>query len=111
MNFASLLLQCTNTTVVYCVLAVILQERPLALAGRFPDPLHVLGNGRFGSFVAEFQQLSMNTRRAPNDVLGLHFSDEAAQLGIDRWPPASATLPRPVSTKALPMPAHDGIGI
>jgi hypothetical protein len=42
---------------------------------------HVLGNGRLSDLDAEFEQLAMDTRRAPQRVLATDLSNETSDVG------------------------------
>ena len=66
-----------------------------------------LADGRRSHRKAEFEQLSMDARRTPKNVLNAHPSDQGPQIPTDLW---SATqvprFPPPIATKSGTMPAH-----
>ena len=62
-----------------------LRERPASLR-------HILGDGRLRDRKAELEQLTMNTRRAPKQVLNAHPPDQRPQISSDlRLPTKPAT--------------------
>jgi hypothetical protein len=91
---------------------MIAQEAAPALTGRGPAcPDHVLGDGRLSHRKTELEQLAMNARRTPKQVLNAHPADQRPQTSID-WRPAPqvARLPAPIAAKTSTMPAHQRLG-
>jgi hypothetical protein len=75
-------------------------------------PAHVLGNSRLGDVDTKFQQLAMNTRRAPERVIAADFADQIAYLGGDRRSAETTSrLPAPVETEAASMPTYQRLGL
>jgi hypothetical protein len=73
----------------------------------FPHPTQ---DSSFRNIEAQHLQLTMNSRRSPNRVLGYHAEDEFTQLLADA--PSSSTgltprEPRPIQLEPSAMPAHD----
>ncbi len=78
---------------------------PGAAAGR-------IATRRSPPLEAELEQLAVDARGAPVDVLGCHLPDEGAYLGILARPPSPApTLPSPVPGKAHAVPADHRRGL
>src|SRR5260370_42400838 len=72
---------------------------------------HVLGDGRLGDLKAELEQLAVDARRSPKQVLCAHLPDQHLEVRHDRRPPSPrARLPTPVAAKAGPMPMHERLG-
>ena len=81
------------------------QERSPTCRGWAAPPAHVLGNGRLGDADTKFQQLAMNTRRAPERVILADCADQIADLARDLRPAdTTSRLPAPVETEAASMP-------
>jgi len=72
---------------------------------------HILCDCRLGDVNAEHLQLAVNSWCAPANVVSRHCPDKFAYLRCDGWTPAPAAtgLPGPVQSKALAVPAHQGI--
>ena len=66
-----------------------------------------------GNIDPEFQQLAMNAGRAPERVIAAHCPNQIADLRWDGRPADTATarLPAPVETEAVPMPTHKCLGL
>ena len=91
---------------------MIAQKGPPCLGGWLTLLEQILCNGCLGNLDAEHLQLAVNPWcAAPADVVSRHRSDQFAHLGCDGWSPAypAAGLPGPVQSKALAMPAHQGV--
>ena len=90
---------------------MIVQKGPPRLRWRLRMMDHVLCNYRLGDVNAEHLQLAVNPRCTPANVVARHCPDKFAHLGGDGWTPTPAAtgLPGPVQSKALAMPAHQGI--
>src|ERR687892_510192 len=61
---------------------VVAKERPPGLRGLRAVLRHEAGDGAFGDVDAEFQQVSVDARGAPEGIRGGHLSDQGADLGI-----------------------------
>jgi hypothetical protein len=59
---------------------MILEKRPPALRGWPEAAAHIPRDRRLGDLEAEHQQLTMNARRAPEQVFFAHSSDQIAQF-------------------------------
>ena len=95
----------------YQVFTMIVQKGPPRLRWWFRMMDHVLCDSCLGDVDAEHLQLAVNPRRAPANVVARHRPDKFAYLGCDGW---AATYPAtglscPVQSKALAVPAHQGI--
>ena len=55
---------------------MIAQERAPALTGWSAFIGHVLGDGRLSHRKAELEQLAMNARRTPKQIVNAHLSDQ-----------------------------------
>src|SRR5207248_11653588 len=65
---------------------------------------------RLSDLKAEFEQLAMDTRRAPQWIVNAHLPDQRAQVRVDlRSASKGAGFPSPISPEAGPMPAHQGL--
>ena len=62
------------------------EERPPRRRPRPLAPGHVPGHGGLGDLVSQQSQLSLNPRRAPEQVLTAHAAYELADLGIEARP-------------------------
>lgn len=92
---------------------VVAQERGPGLGrGTTGARDHVLGDGTLRDADAQFEQLAVDPRGAPQRVGSAHLPDQADQLAIDRPPAIStrAALPFPEQAKAGSMPADDRVG-
>src|SRR4030081_552888 len=89
---------------------VIAEKRPPALR-RWPRvAAHVPSDRRLGDLEAELEQLTMNTRRAPQGVRTAHLANERAQLSRDlRSANTVAGSPAPIRPKPSTVPANDGL--
>ena len=72
---------------------------------------HVLCDCRLGDVDAEQLKFAVNARCTPANVVSRHRPDKIAHLRCDGWAPAhpATGLPGPVQSKALAVPAHQGI--
>ena len=71
---------------------------------------HVLRDARLSDFKAELEQLAMDTGGAPQRIVNTHLPDQRAQVRVDsRTASKGAGFPTPVSAKAGPVPAHEGL--
>ena len=70
------------------------------------------GDRTLGHVDAELQEFAMDSGRTPERIGGGHFSDEGADLGVDRRaaPGGPAGEPGPVLAEAAPLPTQDGVG-
>src|SRR5215813_10684486 len=61
------------------------------------------------TFDAEFEQLTMDARRAPQRILSAHPSDQCADVVWYGWPSGSAVMafPRPEQPEGLAMPRDE----
>src|SRR5262245_15240084 len=74
-----------------------------------PEDEHVLRNRRLRDRHAQLQQLPMDPWRTPQRIGVAHPSNQVAEFCTDHGPTASApTLPRPVASEPLPVPADHG---
>src|SRR5437763_6726845 len=89
---------------------MVMQEGAPSLGGR-PGALdHVLRDARLSDFKAEFEQLAMDTRGAPQWIVNAHPPDQRAQVRVDlRSASKGAGVPPPISPEAGPVPAHQGL--
>ena len=82
--------------------------------GRCGDFNLVLGGARASSAGVQMfglQQLTVNARRIPKQILNPHPPDQRPQIGIDLRPTSKRSrFPAPVAAKTGTMPAHDGLG-
>src|SRR5216683_240837 len=67
---------------------------------------HVLGDCRLADLDAELEELSVNPRRAPQRVGGVHLPNLITSLAIHRRPSCSRT-PAPKEAEALTVPLDD----
>ena len=91
---------------------VVAKERPPGLRGLRAVLRHEAGDGAFGDVDAEFQQLSVDARGAPEGIRGGHLPDQGADLGID-WRAAAGGPARelgPVLAEATSLPPQDRVG-
>src|SRR4030081_3517282 len=89
---------------------VIAEKRPPALR-RWPRvAAHVPSDRRLGDLEAELEQLTMNTRRAPQGVRTAHLANERAQLSRDlRSANTVAGSRAPIRPEPSTVPANDGL--
>ena len=88
------------------------QERSPTCRGWAATSVHLLSNSRLGDVDTKFQQLTMNTRRAPQRVMAADCANQIADLGRDLRPADTASrLPTPVETEAASMPANQRLGL
>src|SRR6202165_862480 len=89
---------------------VIAEKRPPALR-RWPRvAAHVPSDRRLGDLEAELEQLTVNTRRAPQGVRTAHLANERAQLSRDlRSANTVAGSPAPIRPEPSTVPANDGL--
>ena len=92
-------------------LHMIVEERPPGLGRRLAMSHHVLGDGGLGDLDAEFQQLAVNARRAPERVIAAHHPDQIPNLLRHPGPTglAAADFPPPEQAEALTMPSDNGV--
>jgi membrane carboxypeptidase/penicillin-binding protein PbpC len=70
-----------------------------------------IGPAYFIDIDAQFEELTVDLRSAPQLVLNTHSSDQIAHLFADPWPAtARAGFPSPVRGEALSMPTHNSLG-
>ncbi len=73
-------------------------------------PSQVARNGCFGHGEPDLKQLTMNARRAPQQVYPRHMGDEVANLGVHARPSAPPAAIMPASKdkpEALPAPLEN----
>src|SRR4030081_1574316 len=89
---------------------VIAEKRPPALR-RWPRvAAHIPSERRLGRLQSELEQLTMNTRRAPQGVRTAHLANERAQLSRDlRSANTVAGSPAPIRSEPSTVPANDGL--
>src|SRR5262245_33339342 len=90
---------------------MVTHEAAPPLGGRATSLDHVLRDAGLSDLKAEFEQLAMDARGAPQRIVKAHPPDQRAQVRID-WRSTSkgAGFPPPVSAEAGPVPAHEGLG-
>src|SRR5262249_60204893 len=90
---------------------MVTQEGAPSLGGRPGSLDHVLRDARLSDFKAEFEQLAMDTRGAPQWIVNAHPPDQRAEVRVDlRTASKGAGFPAPISPEARAMPAHEGLG-
>jgi hypothetical protein len=91
-------------------LDVILEEGPPGLRWRLPATYHVLAHARLAEVDAEFEQFSVDARRAPQRIFAAHSADQFSNLFRDRRSSrvAVTNLPGPEQPEALAVPGNDG---
>lgn len=91
---------------------VIREKRAPILGGRPSVPGHVLRHGRLTHGDSQFQELTVNTRRAPQRVGLRHRANQLADVRRNAWSTHSASaLPRPEESEAATVPGHDRLGL
>src|SRR5437879_2334405 len=86
---------------------VVLQECPPCVRRRPPRPGYVLRHRRLRDRQAELQQLAVDPRRTPQRIRAAHLPYQIPQVPPNCWPtPSASTLPCPVPSKSLPVPAN-----
>src|SRR5215831_6175098 len=95
------------------VLHMVVQKRSPGLRTRSSRSHHVLGDAGFADLDSEFQQLAVNTWRAPAWVIAAHHADQVTNFSRHRRPPrlAVSNLPPPPETKPPTMPRDHGLGL
>jgi len=89
---------------------MVTQEGAPALRRWATTPGHVSGDGRLSHRKAEFEQLTMNARRTPQQVLHAHPPDQRPQIRMDLGSACQgAGFPAPMPAKAGAMSAHEGL--
>ena len=66
---------------------------------------HVFGNSCFRDIDAQFQKLSVYSRRTPKWICQAHFPNQLPGFPVNTRPPAFSAFPSPVVAKSLTMPA------
>src|SRR5262249_26586876 len=90
---------------------MVTQEGAPSLGGRPGSLDHVLRDARLSDFKAEFEQLAMDARGAPQWIVNAHPPDQRAQVRVDlRTAPKGVGLPPPVPTEAGSMPTYESLG-
>jgi hypothetical protein len=86
---------------------VVLQECSPRLRRRPLRPDHVLRHRRLRDRQAELQQLAVDPRRTPERIRAAHLPNQISQVPPNCGPtPSASTLPRPVASKSLAVPAN-----
>src|SRR5438876_10042566 len=89
---------------------MVMQEGAPSLGGRPGSLDHVLRGARLSDFKAEFEQLAMDARGAPQWIVNAHPPDQRAQVRVDlRSTSKGAGFPPPIPPEAGPVPAHQGL--
>src|SRR5260370_27779119 len=71
---------------------------------------HVLRDTGLSDLKAEFEQLAMDARGAPQWIVNAHPSDQRAQARVElRSASEGAGFPPPISPEAGSVPAHQGL--
>src|SRR5207245_7743605 len=87
------------------------QERSPALRGRRAPLWEQAGDGALGHDDAELQELTMDSRSAPERIRGGHLCDKGLDLRVD-WraaPGGAAGELGPVLAEAVPRPPPNGV--
>src|SRR5437667_11914327 len=78
---------------------MVAQEGAPSLGGRPGSLDHVLRDARLSDLKAEFEQLAMDARRAPQWIVNAHLPDQRAQVRVDlRSASKGAGFPSPMAT-------------
>src|SRR5258708_12276486 len=89
---------------------MVTQEGAPSLGGRPGSLDHVLRDARLSDLKADFEQLAMDTRGAPQWIVNAHPPDQRAQVCVDlRSTSKGAGFPSPISPEAGPVPAHKSL--
>jgi hypothetical protein len=81
------------------------------LAWRTTPLGHVFGRTRLCDLKPKLEQLAMNARRTPQRIFDAHLPYQRTQLCLNLRSPSSAPgFPTPTTTKASPVPMHQGLG-
>lgn len=94
-------------------IGMVFKKRSPGLRGRLLLRCHILRDCGLRDIDPKLKQFPMDSRRTPTHIRRLHLSDQFFCFGINgrsTWPGVS-TLPTPIKTKALPMPAHNSIRV
>jgi hypothetical protein len=69
------------------------------------------GDGALGHVEAELQQLTMDSRRAPEGIGRGHSCDKGRDLRVDRWAASGGPTGEfgPVLTETAPLPPQNGV--
>ena len=88
------------------------EERAPSLRGGWAALRHEPGDGTLGHVDAKLQELTMDSRGAPERVRSGHSYDKALDLSIDRRAAHGGPARElgPVLTEAPPPPAQNGLG-
>ena len=90
---------------------MVAQQGAPALRGWLTSLGHILGDRRLSDRKAELEQLTMDARRTPEQILSAHPPDQRPQVRTYfRTPSQGAGFPAPRAPKAGTMPAHEGLG-
>src|ERR1700720_3943787 len=88
---------------------MVTQEGAPSLGGRPGSLDHVLRDAGLSDLKAEFKQLAMDTRGAPQRIVNAHLPDQSPQARVDlRSTSKGAGFPSPISPEAGPGPAPKG---
>src|SRR5262245_26725256 len=91
---------------------MVAQDRRPALTRSSWARDHVLGDSRLGDLDAEFEQLAVDLRCAPQSIHPAHLSNQIADLPGDRRPTTSGPrLPAPKGLEPAPMPTDQCLGL
>src|SRR5438093_7487622 len=89
---------------------MVTQEGAPSLGGRSGSLDHVLRDARLSDLKAEFEQLAMDARGAPQWIVNAHLPDQSPQARIElRSASEGAGFPPPISPEAGSVPAHKGL--
>src|SRR5437016_10156088 len=89
---------------------MVMQEGAPSLGGRPGSLDHVLRDTGLSDFKAEFEQLAMDARGAPQWIVNAHLPDQSPQARIElRSASEGAGFPPPISPEAGSVPAHKGL--
>ncbi len=88
-------------------LAMVLEKRPPRLRWRPTALDHVLRDRCLGDLDPEFLQFPVNSRGTPERIGPAHTPNQVPDLRINPWSSAATTLPAPVVSEALPVPADN----
>src|SRR6185312_11662804 len=93
------------------LMSVVLDERrPRLTATALTRPPHVLLDGTLADWDAEFQKLTPDALRAPEAILGSHFSDQPDRIrGQSPLPRSTPSTAPPEEPEAIPVPPQHGL--
>src|SRR6266436_29057 len=89
---------------------MVTQEGAPSLGRRSTSLHHILRHAGLTDLEAEFEQLAMNARGAPQWIVNAHLPDQSPQARVElRSASEGAGFPPPISPEAGSVPAHQGL--